>query len=55
MGDRHIRVGSTIYHMVDVPDAVTDEQISETLKLRMMLDDKQRIKKVIQEKGVVAS
>lgn len=55
MGERHIRIGNRIFHLVDVPDSVSDELLLERLKLDIMFENKVQIKKIIEQNGVIAS
>jgi len=55
MGDRHIRVGSTVYHMVNVPDDVSNETIKNGIKINLMIIEKRKINASIEAVGCIAS
>jgi len=55
MGERHIRIGNRFFHLVDVPDDVTDATLVRSLKLNMMILEKEKVKKAIEESGIIAS
>ena len=55
MGDRHIRIGNQIFHMVGVPDNITDATIEKGIKLNLMIIEKRKINASIEKVGIIAS
>ena len=55
MGERHIRIGNRVFHLTGVPDDVTNATLVRGLKLNMMFLEKEKVKRAIEENGIIAS